>query len=63
MSRKNPNKIKISILWVGAEGTVPRQCMYLLLVMKGLRITLKYSTPSSYSGCPEFESLTGDWLS
>jgi hypothetical protein len=37
--------------------------MYSLLVMKGLRITLKCSTPSSYSGRPGFESLTGDWLS
>jgi hypothetical protein len=56
-------KISTSILWVGAEGTVPRQCMYSLLVMKGLRITLKYSTSSSYSGHPGFESLSEDWLS
>jgi len=63
MSRKNPNKMKINILWVGAEDTVPRQCMYSVLMVKGLRITQKCSTPSSHSGRPGFESLTGDCLS
>jgi hypothetical protein len=41
---KKTNKMKIDILWVGAEGTVPRQCMYSVIVEKGLRITLKCST-------------------
>jgi len=52
--------MKISILWVSAEGTVLKQRIYSLSVVKGLRIiTLKCSTPSSYSGRPGFESLTG----
>jgi hypothetical protein len=63
MWRKTSKKMKINILWVDAEGTAPRQHMYSLLVVKGLRITLKCSTPSSYSGCPWFESLTGECLS
>jgi hypothetical protein len=63
MSRKNPNKMKISILWVSAEGTVPSQCMYSLLVVKGLRISLKFGTLSSHPARAGFEFLTGDWLS
>jgi hypothetical protein len=56
-------KINMSILQIGAEGIVPRQCMYSLLVVRGLIIIQKRSTPSSYSGRPGFESLTGDCLS
>jgi hypothetical protein len=29
------NKMKINNLWVGAEGTVPRQCIYSVLMVKG----------------------------